>query len=77
MGRFSRLKSDFANKPFRTPIKTRLAFQLFNHVFNDLPAEAVARRRFHGRSAGFCPKEGQASVRCMRPLDLNLTFRRR
>jgi hypothetical protein len=25
-GRFSRLKSDFANKPFRTPIKTRSAF---------------------------------------------------
>ena len=24
--RFSRLKSDFANKPFRTPIKTRSAF---------------------------------------------------
>jgi hypothetical protein len=46
-----RRKGDSANEPVHIPVKTRFAFELINHSFNNSRAEAWARRPQHRRAA--------------------------
>jgi hypothetical protein len=49
------LKSDFANESVCAPVKARFPLKLDNHLFNDPPAKALARRRLYCRTARLHP----------------------
>ena len=70
----SRPKGDFANKPFRKPVKPCFAAQLADCSFDEATTKALAFRHFYPRAAQFDPAERQLSILGVRPRQLNWPF---
>src|SRR5215471_12863031 len=66
---------DFARKPFGTPIKTHLTFELANHIFHNACAEPAVRGRRDGRPTRLDPAQAEASVCSEGPCDFSVTTR--
>src|SRR5215470_16259024 len=67
-------QDDLAEETLCTPVETRFARVLANHLFNNPPAEPLARRFLHFRTARLGPPEVQLSVRLVRPIHGNTTL---
>jgi hypothetical protein len=67
-------KCDFADEPLSAPVKATFPFQLSNHLLNNPPAKAAARRWLYSWTAGFYPPQIQPPVGLVRPFQIDVAI---